>query len=340
MDAARAALRVKGVEKVYIVYRRTKDYMPADEEELNFALSEGVAFKELLAPVSLENGVLTCQVMELGRPDASGRRSPAAKEGAFEKLPVDTVLSAIGELIDYDLLKNNGIEVGAKNKIVVNEETLETSVENVYIGGDALAGPWTVVGAISHGTKAAKAILAKENLEFSQEFKSRISFDKDQQLLDVIDKKAVLQPVFDDEREAGRCLECNYVCNICTEVCPNRANLMIPVRAEGLTNLNQILHVDGMCNECGNCETFCPYADAPYKDKLTLYWKEEEFLGSSNNGFLILKDTSQVAVKLRIDGKAVDVKFDESGKPDVPVDHKVAAIVWTVISQHPYLYKV
>jgi putative selenate reductase len=302
MDVARAALRVKGVEKVYIVYRRTNDYMPADKEELHYALEDGVICKELLAPVSLTEGVLQCQVMELGQADGSGRRSPVAKAGVFEDLPIDTVLAAIGELIDIELLKSNGIEVGDKGKILVNNETLETSVNNVFVGGDALAGPWTVVGAIKHGTQVAKAILEKEQLEFTQEFGSRISFAHETQLVEIAEKKGILKAVCAHEQESGRCLECNKVCNICAEVCPNRANLMIPVQGQGLTNLNQILHVDGMCNECGNCATFCPYSSEPYKVKLTLFWSEKDFQDSTNSGFLIVEDGAEVVVMLRLAG--------------------------------------
>ena len=340
MDAARAALRVKGLEKVYIIYRRTKDYMPADKEELHYAVEEGVIFKELLAPVSLTEGVLKCQKMELGQPDASGRRSPVAKAGVFEELPIDTVLAAIGELIDVDLLKSNGIDLGDKGKILVNDETLETSVNNVYIGGDALVGPWTVVGAIQHGTKVAKAILEKEQFEFKQEFASRISFNHEIQLLEIAEKKAVMKPVSDHEQETGRCLECNKVCNICAEVCPNRANLMIPVKGQGLTNLNQILHVDGMCNECGNCATFCPYSSEPYKVKLTLFWSEKDFKESTNSGFLIVGDGAEAEVMLRLAGEIIKVKFDELGIADVPIDGSIAAFVWTVLKQYGYLYKI
>ncbi len=343
MDSARAALRVKGVEKVYIVYRRTKDYMPADKEELHYAVEDGVIFKELLAPVSLTKGVLKCQTMELGQPDASGRRSPVAKAGVFEDLSIDTVLSAIGELIDIDLLKSNGIEIGDRGKIRVNDVTLETSVKDVYIGGDALTGPWTVVGAIKHGTQVAKAILEKEQFEFNQEFASRISFDHDKQMLEISEKKGVMKPVADHELESSRCLECNKVCNICAEVCPNRANLMIPVKGQGLTNLNQILHVDGMCNECGNCATFCPYSSEPYKVKLTLFWSEKDFQDSDNSGFLIVGDSAEgdeANVTLRLDGEITKVKFDKSGKTDVPISDSIAAFVWTIIKEYAYLYKI
>jgi len=339
MDAARAALRVKGVEQVSIIYRRTKDYMPADKEELQSALEEGVIFRELLVPISLTDGVLKCQTMELGQPDTSGRRSPVAKAGEFEELPIDTVLSAIGELIDYDLLKSNGIEVGEKGVIRVNQETLETSVENVFIGGDALVGPWTVVGAAKHGTIVAKAIIEKEQLEFKQEFASKISFDNQKQLLEIAEKKGVMKPVSDHEQESSRCLECNKVCNICAEVCPNRANLMIPVNGQGFTNLNQILHVDGMCNVCGNCATFCPYSSEPYKVKFTLFWNEKDFQESPNSGFLILGDGAEQVVLLRFAGEIIKVKFDESGQTDVPIDDSIKAFVWTIINQYGYLYK-
>ncbi|GAB6153630.1 putative selenate reductase subunit YgfK [Desulfosporosinus burensis] len=340
MDAARAALRVKGVENVYIVYRRTKDYMPADKEELHYAQEDGVIFKELLAPVSLTKGVLKCQTMELGQADASGRRKPVAKAGAFEELSIDTVLSAIGELIDYDLLKSNGIEVGEKGIIRVNQETLETSVENVFIGGDALVGPWTVVGAAKHGTIVAKAILEKEQLEFKQEFTSKISFNNEKQLLEIAEKKGVMKAVADHKLESERCLECNKVCNICAEVCPNRANLMIPVNGKGLTNMNQILHMDGMCNVCGNCGTFCPYSSEPYKVKLTLFWTEKDFMDSPNIGFYFLDGGCNGEFMLRLEEKIDKVKFDESGKPSVLMDDKVAAFIWTIYKEYGYLYKV
>ena len=242
--------------------------------------------------------------------------------------------------LNENLLKNNGIEIGDMGKIIVNQETLETSVENVFIGGDVLAGPRSVVAAIAHGTKVAKAILAKEKLEFKQGFSSRVSFDNEKQLFEIAKKKGIMKPVGDAEQEASRCLECNKVCNICAEVCPNRANLMISVQGQGLTNLNQILHVDGLCNECGNCATFCPYSSEPYKAKLTLFWSEKEFQESTNSGFLIVGEGPETVVLLRLAGEVSKVRFDEAGKTDAPIDAAIAAFVWTVVDQYPYLYKV
>lgn len=96
MDAARAALRAEGVRDVTIVYRRTKKYMPADPEEMELAEKEGARFLPLLSPLSAESGRLTCQVMELGAPDAAGRRSPVATDKTVS-LPCDTLISALGE---------------------------------------------------------------------------------------------------------------------------------------------------------------------------------------------------------------------------------------------------
>ena len=105
MDVARAAKRLPGVENVRLIYRRTKRYMPADEEELQLAIEDGVEFLELLAPVGAENGKLKCSVMELGAPDASGRRSPV-DTGRTEEYPADTIIAAIGETIDTACTQN------------------------------------------------------------------------------------------------------------------------------------------------------------------------------------------------------------------------------------------
>ena len=334
MDAARAAKRLPGVDNVYIIYRRTKAYMPADREELNLALEDGVVFKELLAPISLKDGILKCQKMELGQPDSSGRRSPVAVKGEFESIPVDTALAATGELVDYDLLRKNGLEVDAQGKININPETLESSVENVFVGGDALYGPATVVTAIAHASKAAKAIAFKENLTFGQAIAPTISFDNDKRLTQIASKKGVLQAAGSGAEEANRCLECNYVCNICTEVCPNRANVVLKV--DGLKNVNQVIHVDGMCNECGNCATFCPSDGAPYQDKFTLFWSEEDLANSANSGFLLLEDGAEPVFKVRLDGKILTAQFEASGKSRV-LEDSVAALIWAAYKNYNYL---
>ncbi|MBZ4686664.1 MAG: putative selenate reductase [Clostridia bacterium] len=338
MDAARAALRVAGVENVYIIYRRTKEYMPADKEELELALSEGVIFKELLSPQSLSGGVLKCQKMKLSKADASGRKRPVAIEGEYEELTIDTVLSAIGELVDFDVLQKNGIEVDEKGNVTVNPETNETNVENVFIGGDALTGPATVVEAIADGTRVAQAIIAKENLVGEKEAVKDMEFDNQKRLAEITLKKGHLKAPSQEAKEADRCLECNFVCNICTEVCPNRANVAIKVEDRNFNSLNQIIHIDGMCNECGNCETFCPYKGAPYKDKLTLYWSEEDFTNSQNNGFLLTEDGQEPTFIFRLADEILSAKFNKKGETGAPIDPAIAALVWATFKKYKYLF--
>ncbi len=109
--------------------------------------------------------------------------------------------------------------------------------------------------------------------------------------------------------ESERCLECETVCESCVDVCPNRAN--ISVRSEGRP---QIVHVDGLCNECGNCAVFCPYDSAPYREKFTLYWSEEDFLVGGNDGFLRLPN-GRWAVRLGGESGEYDPECDNSELP-------------------------
>ena len=125
MDVARAAKRVPGVKNVRLAYRRTSRYMPGDEEELTMALADGVEFLELLAPDTLENGVLTCDVMELGEPDASGRRRPVAT-GQTREVPATAVIAAVGERVDGGVYAASGCELDEKGLPVV-DATLQTS---------------------------------------------------------------------------------------------------------------------------------------------------------------------------------------------------------------------
>ena len=320
MDVARAAKRIPGVEHVRLIYRRTKRYMPADEEELQLAIEDGVEFLELLAPVGAENGKLKCSVMELGAPDASGRRSPV-DTGRTEEYPADTIIAAIGETIDTSLYAELGIEMDAKGRPVVDANMMTTEA-GVYAVGDSRRGPATVVEAIADSAKAAAAIAG-------------ISYDKYAEENVAADEKLYTAKKGVQSRDTGktpddRCLGCPTVCEVCTDVCPNRANVAIHVPGKCKA---QIIHVDGMCNECGNCEVFCPYKGGrPYKDKFTLYWSEEDFLDSTNEGFLSLGGTQ---VKVRLDGKVETV--DVAGETDLPAD--AVAVIRTVLKDYAYLIR-
>ena len=164
MDAARCAKRL-GAEHVYIVYRRSEAEMPARLEEVHHAKEEGIEFHLLRNPVQILDGGngqvsgIECLKMELGEPDASGRRSPVAMEGSNYIIDVDTVVMSIGTSPN-PLIRSTtkGLESNRKGCLVVNEETNQTTREGVYAGGDAVTGAATVILAMGAGKKAAAAI--------------------------------------------------------------------------------------------------------------------------------------------------------------------------------------
>ncbi len=173
MDAARTALRL-GAEKVYIVYRRSMDELPARREEIEHAIEEGIEFRLLNNPVEIlgynnpddrrdpKNGFVTgmkCIKMELGEPDERGRRTPVPIEGSEFILDVDTVVMSIGTSPN-PLIKSTteGLEVNRRGGIIIEEGTGATSIPGVYAGGDAVTGAATVISAMGAGKCAARAI--------------------------------------------------------------------------------------------------------------------------------------------------------------------------------------
>ena len=164
MDAARCAMRL-GAEKVYVVYRRSLDEMPARKEEVEHAMEEGIEFLTLNNPVQIlgdENLFvkgMECVKMELGEPDASGRRTPQEIKGSEYILDVDCVVMSIGTTPN-PLIKNTtpGLETNKRGCIVTKDENGLTSIEGVYAGGDAVTGAATVILAMGAGKNAAKAI--------------------------------------------------------------------------------------------------------------------------------------------------------------------------------------
>ncbi|MBE7718796.1 MAG: putative selenate reductase subunit YgfK [Lacrimispora celerecrescens] len=321
MDTARAVKRTEGVEHSYLVYRRTKRYMPADEEELEMALEDGVEFKELLSPVELKNGKLLCKVMKLSDTDATGRRGIVETEETVE-IPADTVIAAVGEQVPTEFYEANGIHVSNRGKVLVNEETLETSVSGVYVVGDGLYGPATVVEAMRDARMAAEAILGK---------KAAVDFDDTVDNLGTIyDKRGILEGTKEYTVEGSRCLGCSNVCENCAEVCPNRANLALNI--PGLS-MHQIVHVDYMCNECGNCKSFCPYDSAPYLDKFTLFANEADMENSKNEGFVVM-DKAEIACKVRYLGNILTWK---AGEKDSVIPDGLRKVMETVCKEYDYI---
>lgn len=164
MDSVRTARR-QGAERVMIVYRRSEAEMPARVEEVEHAKEEGVEFMTLCNPIEYladENGrvrAMKVQRMQLGEPDASGRRSPVPVEGAIDEIPVDLVIVSVGvspnPLIPHTF---KDLEISRRGTIVVDEETMRSSVSDIYAGGDIVRGGATVILAMGDGRRAAEAM--------------------------------------------------------------------------------------------------------------------------------------------------------------------------------------
>ena len=234
MDACRTAVRL-GAENVYVIYRRTRNEMPADAEEIDDAMEEGVTFKFLTNPAEIlsENGKvkqIKLQVMELGEADASGRRSPVPVEGKFEILDVDTVIAAIGQKLNPAGFE--GIEQNKKGIFIADETTFRTNLEGVFAIGDATnKGADIAIAAIGEAGKAANVIdsyLAGEVIPYKKPFASERNLEKVKAELALKEKETRIEMPkrspkerkhdfkevnlgFAEEavrKEAARCLEC------------------------------------------------------------------------------------------------------------------------------------
>ncbi len=373
MDAARQAKRCKGVESVTVVYRRSVNEMPADREEYKEALQDGVKFMFLTNPKDLTDSTLTLAKMELGEKDSSGRYSPKETDELI-KVPCDALITATGEKADMDTLLSLGFTVDEMGKL---EEA-----ENVYLVGDVLTGPSTVVKCIASArskvTEAIEKVLKEieesdddcdchdhehdedcdcgchehEHHHHDDDCDCGCHDDEDDEddmsdeeleeaenkfFSEIRAKKNMIRFSSEEDfaaTEAGRCIECSYLCNKCVEVCPNRANVAVDVRNTGLfDNPYQIVHLDAYCNECGNCETFCPHSGGPYKKKFTLFSSLEDFENSENSGFVLNND----GVDIRFDGAIIHGTVEEDGTLDADIPEELAAIVELIFANYSYL---
>jgi putative selenate reductase len=369
VDAARTALRFRP-EYVHIVYRRDIQNMPADREEVDACFEEGIEIKELLGPeeVLSHGGRVTglrCSKMRLGDYDESGRRRPVPVKTSTVILAADTIIAAVGEELDRDVLVKNGITLLDGRTVFVNQDTGETNIPDVYAGGDCVRGPATVVEAIADAKKITSAILKIEGIEDGSILADCYYIHGPEQRIGTecgkhgdlfhfnpverlpLDKRDTFETVIqtlDDEkaaRESKRCLLCNQICNKCVETCPNRANVSLafnplslnltvggpagrPLKSEKgqtedsayqnvrIDQARQILHLDDFCNECGNCETFCPHEGKPYSDKITLFSRMDMFESSTNQGFYLKssRDHDEYHFQCRLNGTCCDMLID------------------------------
>jgi len=251
VDAARTALRM-GADEVTIVYRRSRKEMPAIEEEIIEAEEEGIKIHYLATPIKFigENGKLTkmeCIEMELGEPDASGRRRPVPKEGSNFIIDIDTVIPTIGQSPETSYLpKKSNVKIHPKwESFEVDELTQQTSVPAIFAGGDAVRGPDTIIWAIADGKEASVSIdrfirgvdlkeerdkkqkevedvLMPEGPKLKQEKPEHLSGDARIKTFDEVSKALTEEQV---KKEAARCLDCSACseCGECAKVCDKDA---------------------------------------------------------------------------------------------------------------------
>jgi heterodisulfide reductase subunit A len=262
VDAARTALRL-GSEEVEILYRRSRNEMPAYPEEVAEALEEGTKINYLTAPVRIYGAEgkitgLACIKTELGPPDASGRRRPIPVEGSEFVIECDAVIPAIGQLPDVSWAgKGAAPEISPMNTLAVNPYTMQTSIPHVFASGDAVTGPATVIEAVMSGHKAVEAMdrfLKGEDLDLlAEELAAREPPGRDWQAIPTkmsaepragIMRRDAKERVlsFDEvnpglteeeaQRESGRCLNCGICseCMACVRVCEPKAidHSMVP----------------------------------------------------------------------------------------------------------------
>lgn len=351
MDCARAARRLVGENgSVTIAYRRTRKEMPADIEEIESALDEGVRIVELCAPeeVLADGGRvsgLRCRRMRLVPDPDGGRPRPVPTDEAFT-LDADTLIVSIGQRVKAGFLPD-------AMTLKADPHTSQTSLPNVFAGGDAVRGASTLINAVADGRHAAETILAR--LGLSAQAATATPSDERRPDLDGLrirqatrvmgpalperspenrlDFDPAIRTLTEEEAmdESRRCLQCDLVCNVCTTVCPNRANvalLSLPmphpvqvavrdgngVRVETLSNRRleqsyQIVNIADACNECGNCATFCPSAGAPYRDKPRIHLSRESF-DNAPDGYRLV---SPARLEGKRGGKAFSLAAEKNG---------------------------
>ena len=307
----------------------------------------------------VENGTLRglrCRRMQLSdNRDASGRRIPEPVTGSEFEVDIDTLILAVSQSAVLDFLDGEPIDVNEHGYIAVDPDTFETSVPGIYAGGDvANAGPATIVRAAAAGKAIANSILGRtkrpeppENTVSVTLFRNRVTDTvfsggmSDAGVAEMLRRRsrrerrirAPERPVAERRNfsevmltyapeqaraEASRCLDCDAYCSICVGVCPNLA--LFTYRSDDREQPFQVAVLADLCNECGNCTTFCPAAGAPYRDKPRLYLNRDDFEAQSDNAFMISRDGDSWAIDARRSGETEHLEFNRR-KEDVDARH-------------------
>lgn len=347
MDAARTAKRVVGDSgKVTILYRRTVEQMPADREEIEAVIAEDIDIIELVSPLRIlgKDGAvqsIECRKMTLGQPDSSGRPRPVAISGSEFTVKVDSIISAIGQRVVIPFMPGG---------LKVDRKTYQTEIDKVYAGGDAIRGASTLIKAIGDGRYAVQSILLDASVTGSGEGNRSEEGPEPQLLEEKMAERQYPSAFFHTNNseslgfelvslamskeeaiaEAARCLSCDTLCNICTTVCPNRANIaygapVFKVNTFKVRQVNsapqinksgnfsvaqehQVINIGDFCNECGNCTTFCPSAGSPYIDKPKFYLSQQSF-AQEESGYLL----DDKVIYKRVSGESCSLRETSDG---------------------------
>jgi len=338
IDCARVAKRLSDGQ-VCLVYRRTIDQMPADREEIAHLLEEGVNVIEMSKPHRLvvENDKLrglVCRRMEYrGDRDASGRKVPHEVPDTEFEMQFDTLIMAVSQNALLDFLEGEPIELNEHGYIKADAVTFETSLADVYAGGDvANEGPASIVKAAAAGKAIARAILNRDEpvttsnrdeVDTAQLLrrKSRRAWRVPAPQLSLDDRRGFDEVVLTyDERqardEASRCLDCDVYCSLCVGVCPNLALQTYETNPtdSAVGQRHQVAVIADLCNECGNCTTFCPTSGRPYRDKPRLYLDRAEFEAEDDNAFMVFRNEDAWSMDARCGGETHHLDLD--GKQD------------------------
>ncbi len=317
---------------VTIVYRRTINEMPADQGEIKAAMAEGVKFMELCGPeevLSHEGRVCGMRAvrMRLEKADSSGRPRPVKISGTAFDIACDTIIPAIGQIVETGFMDNealntfNGSYHTRMDQIFTGGDAMRGASTAINAIGDGRKAAKEIIKAAGLEKEVEK--LPKNNPPGYREImvqRAKRSFAPAIQELPLTERRnfKLVQPDMpqkDIVREAKRCLHCDQVCNTCVSVCPNLANFAYQVKpfeimlqkavrqADGKTKIAndelfslrqqvQILNIADFCNECGNCRTFCPTADAPYQTKPKIHLGIPSFYDSDQGYYLSCLENS------------------------------------------------